>query len=440
MKDKGCPADTPLPLKNKAVIGMQTILSFVIVLSILVFIHELGHFLFAKRAGILVREFAIGFGPKIFSRWKGETLYSIRALPLGGFVRMAGEDPEIVELQTGSKVAVELDDQDRVTGFFFPKHPKYQSLPVKGKVTGMDLEKDLFVRLETEDGRPLRYDVHPQAFLYRDQKDKTQIAPLDRQFSSKTLGQRALTILAGPVFNIVLAAVLFMVLVKLTGVESKVIHDVVPGSPAAEAGLKSGDVIRAVNGQSIRDGDDLREKVQQSQGQPMLVTVQRGDQVFQTKVKPIWNPQIKQYLMNVRLEQQPATATEVVVKGAKETVMWTDRIFEGFGQLITGKIGIQALGGPVQIASITGQAAEAGLLALIRWTALLSLYLGVFNLLPIPALDGSRLVFIGLEALRGKPVDPNKESMVHFVGFALLMVLMLAVTYNDIMKVFFSQR
>lgn len=343
-------------------------------------------------------------------------------------------------MQTGSEVAVELDDQNRVTGFFFPKHPKYQSLPVKGKVTGMDLEKDLFVRLETEDGRALRYDVHPQAFLYRDQKDKTQIAPLDRQFSSKTLGQRALTILAGPVFNIVLATVLFMVLVKLTGVESKVIQDVVPGSPAAEAGLKSGDVIRAVDGQTIRDGDDLREKVQQSQGQPMLITVQRGDQVFQTKVKPIWNPQIKQYLMNVRLKQQPATATEVVVKGAKETVMWTNRIFEGFGQLITGKIGIQALGGPVQIASITGQAAEAGFLALIRWTALLSLYLGVFNLLPIPALDGSRLVFIGLEALRGRPVDPNKESMVHFVGFALLMVLMLAVTYNDIMKVFFSQR
>ncbi|MFS8512218.1 MAG: RIP metalloprotease RseP [Planifilum fulgidum] len=419
---------------------MLTNVAFVLVLSALVFIHELGHFLFAKRAGILVREFAIGFGPKLFSVFKGETLYSIRALPLGGFVRMAGEDPETVEIPTGSRVTAERDDQGRLIRIHLGDVPA-KGEAVTGKVMELDLEKELYLVLEDEEGRQTRFSVHPRAVIQRDEKNVLQIAPRDRQFGSKTVGQRAATILAGPVFNILLSVILFAILTMMTGVETKVsIYKVNPGSPAAQAGLKAGDEIVSIDGEPIRNTEAVSMNIQKSKGEPLTFEVRRAGSTFELEVDPEWNEQNKMYWIDVQLQphMRKATLSEAVASGFKDTYLWTVRIFDGFGQLITGQIGIESLGGPVQIASITGQAAEAGSIPLIRWTALLSLYLGVFNLLPIPALDGSRLAFIAFEAIRGRPVDPNKESLVHFVGFALLMMLMLVVTYNDIMRVFFS--
>jgi regulator of sigma E protease len=419
---------------------MLTIVAFILVLSVLVFIHELGHFLFAKRAGILVREFAIGFGPKLFSVFKGETLYSIRVLPLGGFVRMAGEDPETVEIPTGSKVTAERDESGRLVRIHLGDAPA-KGDAVVGKVMELDLERDLYLVLEDEEGQQKRYSVHPQAVIQRDEKNVLQIAPRDRQFGSKSVGQRASTILAGPVFNIILSMILFGVLTLMTGVETKVsIHKVNPDSPAEQAGLKAGDEIIAIDGKRIQNAEAVSMNIQESKGEPLTFEVRRAGTTFELDVHPEWNEQHKMYWIDVQLQphMRKATFSDAVANGFKETYQWTVRIFDGFGQLITGRIGIESLGGPVQIASITGQAAEAGYIPLIRWTALLSLYLGVFNLLPIPALDGSRLAFIVFEAIRGRPVDPNKESLVHFVGFALLMMLMLVVTYNDIMRVFFS--
>ncbi len=419
---------------------MLTIVAFILVLSVLVFIHELGHFLFAKRAGILVREFAIGFGPKLFSVFKGETLYSIRVLPLGGFVRMAGEDPETVEIPTGSKVTAERDESGRLVRIHLGDAPA-KGDAVVGKVMELDLERDLYLVLEDEEGQQKRYSVHPQAVIQRDEKNVLQIAPRDRQFGSKSVGQRASTILAGPVFNIILSMILFGVLTLMTGVETKVsIHKVNPDSPAEQAGLKAGDEIIAIDGKRIQNAEAVSMNIQESKGEPLTFEVRRAGTTFELDVHPEWNEQHKMYWIDVQLQphMRKATFSDAVANGFKETYQWTVRIFDGFGQLITGRIGIESLGGPVQIASITGQAAEAGYIPLIRWTALLSLYLGVFNLLPIPALDGSRLAVIVFEAIRGRPVDPNKESLVHFVGFALLMMLMLVVTYNDIMRVFFS--
>ncbi|GGE25217.1 regulator of sigma-W protease RasP [Marinithermofilum abyssi] len=444
---------------------MQTILAFVVVLSLLVFIHELGHFLFAKRAGILVREFAIGFGPRLISWFRGETQYSLRLLPLGGYVRMAGEDPEIVELKTGTYLLLDQDEQGRVVRIRTPKPdaqadgdvmgmeahdgmaggdlPDHLPRPVKtvgGKLLEADLEEKLFILLETGEGEEERYSLHPQALIQYDEKNKIQIAPLDRQFGSKTVGERALAILAGPVFNIVLAVILFATLTKMYGLETHVsIQGVQPNTPAQEAGIKQGDIIQRVNGEETKTLASVGMKVQEAQGKPVEMQLTRDGQPYTVKVKPAKNEQ-GQYMIGIQMHQDKRAASimESITDGFHETYVWTVRIFDGFAQLLTGKIGLESLGGPVRIASMTGEAAQAGYLALIQWTAVLSLYLGVFNLLPFPALDGSRLAFILFEGLRGRPIDPNKESMVHFVGFALLMLLMVVVTYNDILKVFFS--
>jgi regulator of sigma E protease len=217
---------------------LQTVITFVIVLSVLVFVHELGHFLFAKRAGILVREFAIGFGPVVYSKRKGETLYAIRLLPLGGFVRMAGEDPEIIDIKPESKVYLGITN-DLVTDIWlYP--PKDQEGLVLGTLVEMDTEKELFVTVITETNNQIRYAFHREAFIHLTKKNEMQIAPLDRQFSSKTAWQKALTILAGPIFNIVLTIILFGVYTAVIGVEAKLpIDTVTKNSPRKNHALKN---------------------------------------------------------------------------------------------------------------------------------------------------------------------------------------------------------
>jgi regulator of sigma E protease len=420
---------------------MQNIWVFFLVFSFLVFVHELGHFLFAKRAGILVREFAIGFGPKIFSRRSGETLYSIRALPLGGFVRMAGEDAEIVEIKTGTLVYASLNADGRVDRIFLYEPAQEPGDWVIGRLVDADLENRLFVRLEDSMGKEVRYDLDPAAVIHFDAKTQVQVAPADRQFGSKTVGQKAMAIFAGPLFNILLTIVLFAIYTGMTGIEDRLpVETVIAGKPAAEAGIRAGDVIKAVNGDPVNTMDALRYKLIESKGQPVMLTVQRDGRLLEIPVTPQKRGETYEIgvLFNAEKMKREANIAESAAAGFKLTYEWTGIILDGFSKLITGQLSIKSLGGPIQMGDITTKAAEAGLEPLIKWTALLSLNLGIFNLLPIPALDGSRLVFIGLEALRGKPISPSKESLVHFVGFALLMMLMLVVTFNDIRKIFFT--
>lgn len=420
---------------------MQTFLVFILVLSLLVFVHELGHFLFAKRAGILVREFAIGFGPKIFSKVYGETMYSIRALPLGGFVRMAGEDGEVLELKTGSLVFASRNEKGKINHLYLYEPNQQYGHFVVGRVLDADLEDKLYLLLEDQNERELKVYLDPQAMVHYDEKTQMQIAPKDRQFGSKTVGQKALAIFAGPLFNIILTVILFAVYAMMTGVDHRlIVEEVLPDKPAAEAGIQVGDVITEVNGESVRAMETLQYKLMESMGSPVAITIQRGGEPLQFTVKPVKVEEAYQIGVHIdpREMKREATLAEAVTDGFKKTYEWSAIIVDGFGKLITGQLSINSLGGPVQMGSITGEAAEAGIEALIKWTALLSLNLGIFNLLPIPALDGSRLVFIGIEAVRGRPIHPNKEGMVHLVGFALLMMLMLVVTFNDIKKIFLS--
>ncbi|OXS59712.1 RIP metalloprotease RseP [Cohnella sp. CIP 111063] len=411
--------------------NLQVALLTILMFFLLVSLHEWGHYYFARRAGILVREFAIGFGPKLFSVKKGETRYTLRLLPIGGFVRMAGEDPEIVEVQPGQTVALRVKD-DKVTRIYLDRLDERSDV-MRGEVKSLDLEKGLFVTLDI-DGDIERYSVHPQAQIIAKGRE-TQIAPIDRQFGHKTVGQRALSIFAGPVMNFVLAFVLFALYLVMQGVplenSSKVfISRVVEDAPAEQSGIEKGDWVKSINGEPI--GGDLNamvEKISASAGKPLQIVVDRDGVELPIKVTPDSETgKIGIYPIG---EMRAPGALETIRFSGETMVEMTKRIFEGFQKLIRD-FNLDDVGGPVKTTQVTVEIAQQGVAQLTLWAGILSLYLGIFNLLPIPALDGSRLLFLGLEAVRGKPVDPNRESMVHLVGFAMLMLLMIVVTYNDI--------
>lgn len=411
---------------------IQVALLTVLMFFLLVSLHEWGHLYFAKRAGILVREFAIGFGPKLFSIKRGETRYTLRLLPIGGFVRMAGEDPELVEVQPGQTVAVKIKD-DLVSRIYLDRLEERSGV-LRGEVKQLDLEKELFISLDV-DGDIERYAVHRTAHVVA-RGHETQIAPLDRQFGQKTIGQRALSIFAGPVMNFVLAFVLFILFFLMRGVplenSAKVfVAGVMPNTPAASAGLQEGDWVKSVNGVTIGgDRDVFIATISGSAGKEMKWVVDRDGMEVPITI----TPSASEGKVGIYTEgeiRRPGFAETIKLSGSAMYEM-TVRIFESLGKLVTLQFKLDDLAGPVKTTQVTVEIARQGIDNLTSWAATLSLYLGIFNLLPIPALDGSRLLFLGLEGIRGRPIDPGRESLVHFVGFAMLMLLVLVVTYNDI--------
>lgn len=420
---------------------IQVVFLTVLVFFVIVTIHEWGHYYFAKRAGILVREFAIGFGPKLLSFKRGETRYTLRLIPAGGFVRMAGEDPEIVDVAEGQTIAVRLSG-DTVTRIYLDRLDE-RSQVIRGEVQTIDMERRLSVTLDV-DGVSETYRIHPQALLISKGKE-TQIAPIDRQFGSKTIGQRALAIFAGPFMNFVLAFVLIGIYIQLSGVtvdnpDKVLVGEIVAGRPAAEADLKVGDEIRSVNGMKVEVGQESKviDLIAGSPGKATTWEIVRKGELRKVTITPVLDKEAKVGKVGVGFAYPTRAATfgETIKFSGQYMKSMTVAIFEGFKKLIFGEFKLDDLGGPVRTAEVTGQIAAQGITKLTSWAALLSLYLGIFNLLPIPALDGSRLIFLGLEAVRGRPLDPNRESLVHFIGFAMIMLLMLVVTYNDILRLF----
>lgn len=237
---------------------LNTAIAFILIFGALVFFHELGHLYFAKRAGILCREFAIGFGPKIFSFEKNETVYTIRLLPLGGYVRMAGEDADTVELKPGKKVGLVLNEKDEVVKLVFDGYEKYPNVRVI-EVEQSDLEHNLTISGYEE------YEEELQTFRVNEKAriitagEEIQIAPYNRQFGSKKLGQRALTIFAGPAMNFILAFVIFVILGFVQGVpvDKPMVGKVMENSAAEQAGLKENDTIQAIDGKTQVHGKML---------------------------------------------------------------------------------------------------------------------------------------------------------------------------------------
>ncbi|MFD3445499.1 RIP metalloprotease RseP [Microbacteriaceae bacterium 4G12] len=417
---------------------MNTAIAFILIFGALVFFHELGHLYFAKRAGILCREFAIGFGPKIFSFTKNETVYTIRLLPLGGYVRMAGEDPETIELKPGSKVALLFNEKDEVVKLIGDNRDKYPNARVI-EVERADLEHALTVSGYEEGEEELQtFKVYEKA-TFVSGSDELQIAPYNRQFGSKSLGHRALTIFAGPAMNFVLAFLLFVIIALVQGipVNKPIVGQLVPNSVGQKAGLQQGDVIEAINGTPTDTWTAVTSIVRKNPGNELKIHLKRGNEDLTLRVTPSAEKEGKEEVGRLGMYSPVEKSVLGSIKsGFEETYNWTKLVFVSLVQLVTGHFSINSLSGPVGIYDLTGKVAETGFINLLRLTAALSVNLGLFNLLPIPALDGGRLSFFAIEALRGKPIDRQKEGLVHFVGFALLMLLMLVVTWNDIKKFF----
>lgn len=406
--------------------------------GLLVFIHELGHLIFAKRAGMLAREFAIGFGPKVFSYRKNETLYTVRLLPIGGYVRVAGEDPEIIDLKPGYHIGLEFDEQNRVNKIIVNNKSKHPNAKIV-EVEHIDLDHKLIIDcydLETNERHT--YDVDRKALFVMDEKE-TLIAPYDRQFQSKAVGQKALQVFAGPMMNFLLAIGIFIALGFYQGVpvNEPVLGGIQDGSPADRVGLVEGDKVISIDGEQIEDWLSFVLTIQQKPNEEINLVYERNGEQFETTLIPDAFTDNGQTIGRIGVmrafEKSPG---DVILFGFTQTYEITKLILNAVGQLVTGQLSLDALAGPVGIYTATDEVVQTGLLNFLTWTAMLSINLGIINLLPLPALDGGRLLFLGIEAVRGKPIDPQKEGIVHFIGFALLMLLMIIVTWNDIERLF----
>ncbi|WP_301108651.1 RIP metalloprotease RseP [Sporosarcina sp.] len=419
---------------------METVIAFIVIFGTLVAFHEFGHFLFAKKAGIMVREFAIGMGPKILAIRKGETQYTIRLLPLGGYVRMAGEDFDTVDLQPGYRVGLLLNAQNEIEKIHLNRNVANPNI-LNLEVENSDLDKELFIEGYDEDGQFVRLNIARTATII-EKGQETLIAPYDRQFESKSLGKRAMTIFAGPLFNFILAFFIFLALGLMNGVPTNepIITEVKPDTPAEVSGMQNNDLVTSVDGKEIKTWTQFSQAIQDSPGVPMAVEVDRGGKAVSLSVVPDTVKDAGKEFGQIGVLYSSPLEKGIVksfVFGAEQTYTWTVKIFELLGQLITGQFTIDALSGPVGIYKATEEVAQYGIFNLMNWGAVLSINLGIMNLLPLPALDGGRLLFFLFEGLRGKPIDKQKEGMVHFVGIMLLMVLMLVVTWNDIQRFFF---
>ncbi|MEK4129048.1 RIP metalloprotease RseP [Solibacillus sp. FSL W8-0474] len=418
---------------------MQTVIAFILIFGSLVFFHELGHFLLAKRAGIMVREFAIGMGPKIFGMTKGETIYTLRLLPIGGYVRMAGEDTDTVELQPGYRVALITNEDNIVEKIILNQKTHYQNV-IFLEVERADLERELWIEGYDEDDQFVRYNVSRTAMVVENGMEQ-MIAPLDRQFNSKPVGARAMAIFAGPLFNFILAFFIFLVIGLIQGIPSDdpVIAEVMENSVASNAGLVDGDKVVKVNGQPISTWGELSKQIVDNPNKAVTFEVERatGSEVIELTPKAVeqeGGPAYGQIGVMRSIEKNPLQA---VVYGVTETYNMVITIGKLVGQLVTGQLSIEALSGPVGIYKTTEDVVTFGFYNILYFAAMLSVNLGIMNLLPLPALDGGRLLFFAVEAVRGKPIDRQKEGMVHFVGILLLMILMVVVTWNDIQRFFF---
>ena len=349
----------------------RTIISFVVSLGILIFIHEFGHFVAAKLFGIKVERFSLGFGPRLLGKEVGDTDYRISAFPLGGYVKMLGESGE-------EEIAEELK---------------------------------------------------PVSFSHQ---------PLRRRFA---------VVAAGPSSNLLLAVLLYALIFAFFGLTKTTtdIGSVTPDSPAATAGLQADDKVLEVNGVEVQEWSDLSELIQKSGGKSVQLKLQRGDKVFAVELTPeirktqtILGEEVNRPLIGIVASNnfivEKINPFQAMYYAVDQTVAMIKLTFVVLGKLFAGAISPKTLAGPIGIAQMSGQVAKAGPLAFLSFLALLSINLGILNLLPIPILDGGHLLFFCIEGVMGKPLSIKKREVAQQVGLFLLIALMVFVFYNDIYR------
>ncbi len=355
---------------------LVTIIIFILILGLLVFVHELGHFLMARKTGMPVEEFGIGFPPRIWSFKKGETLYSLNLIPLGGFVKITGENGE----------------------------------------------------------------------------DKNN----ENAFQNKTVWQRFIVLIAGVAMNVVLAFVVLSIgfMVGLPSVvddtlpsnarvsnEQLQIIEVVSDSPADMAELELGDVVLSINGQSISSSDDLQKIVAASEGNDLDLVVLRGNKELSISVTPQLNKDVDRYVIGVGITDTAIVSYpwyRAIWEGFRATGLLLWQIISIFGlilfNLFTKGSLIADISGPLGIAVMTGQVVDLGYSYVLQFIAMLSLNLAIINIIPFPALDGGKIFFLLIEKIKGSPINQKVENMIHNFGFLILILLIVVVTYRDVLK------
>lgn len=419
-----------------------TIITFILVFGILVLVHEYGHYYFAKRAGILVREFSIGMGPKIWWKRKNGTTYTVRILPVGGYVRLAGNDDEDEEeLRPGTPVTLQLNDQDEVVTINASgKSTLFQGIPLH--LVASDLIDGLWIKgyVNGDEDNLKQYPVNHDAVVIEHDGTAVQIAPRDVQFRSASLPARMMTNFAGPMNNFILSLIVFIILgFTLAGVptNSNQVGKVNSGSVAAQAGLKAGDQITRVNNTQVKNWTDLSANLSDKPGQRVRVTYVRNNHQKTVTLVPKTVKQGKQKVGQIGIIEQERTGfKDRLLFGWQQFVQAGTLIFAVLGHMFTHGFSLNDLGGPVAIYAGTSQATALGFNGVLNFLALLSINLGIVNLLPIPALDGGKLLLNIIEAVIRRPIPEKAEGIVTMIGFMILLILMILVTWNDIQRYF----
>lgn len=348
----------------------------ILIIGLVILVHEFGHFIVAKKNGVAVVEFFVGMGPNICSFVKNGTRYSLKWIPFGGACVMLGNS----------------------------------------------------------DGLP-------------DEEIEKEIQDDDRAYNNKSVWTRISITAAGPIFNFLLAFLIAVILNSLTGVDVPVLSEVEDGYPAKEAGLQAGDEIVEIDGHKVTFYRDvnLYMTLDMTPGEEIQVVYERGGERYETSMTPKWDEELQRYRLGIVSSGYVKVGVwDTIRYGASELWYNISLVFRSLGMLFSGQAGLNDLSGPVGIANMVGDVVEQSkpggfyliFLNLMSFTMFISANLGVMNLLPIPAIDGGKLVFLLLEAVRGKPVAKEKEGLVHVVGFVLLMGLMVIVLFNDIRKLF----
>ena len=418
---------------------MLGILTFILVFGIIVVVHEFGHFYFAKKSGILVREFAIGMGPKIFAHiGKDGTAYTIRILPLGGYVRMAGWGDDTTEIKTGTPVSLTLAEDGKVKRINLSgKKLDQTALPMQ--VTQFDFEDKLFIKgLVLEEEKTFAVD-HDATVVEADGTE-VRIAPLDVQYQNATIWGKLITNFAGPMNNFILGVVVFWILIFMQGgvrdVDTNQFH-VMPQGALAKVGVPETAQITKIGSHEVSNWESLIQAVEsetKDKTAPTLdVTISEKGSDKQVTVTP--EESQGRYLLGV----QPGIKSDFVsmfVGGFTTAADSALRILSALKNLIF-QPDLNKLGGPVAIFKASSDAAKNGIENVLYFLAMISINIGIFNLIPIPALDGGKIVLNILEAIRRKPLKQEIETYVTLAGVVIMVVLMIAVTWNDIMRLFF---
>jgi len=424
---------------------MQTLLAFILVFSIIVIVHEFGHFYFAKRAGILVREFAIGMGPKLFQTRKNETTYTLRVLPLGGYVMMAGFEEED-DIRLGMPALLMLDDKDQVQEIDL-SNDSVQTDGIPIEVLDYDFEEELYIKGHVGGDRDnvVTYPVNEKAIITQEEGTRLQIAPVHRQIQNASIKDRLLTNFAGPLNNFILAILAFILLAFMRGgvpTNEPIIGDIQPDTPAVESQLETGDRVLSINDQEVSTWNEMVLTVQESPNESLEFEVEKpnGDIVTETitpaAVEAGDGTEVGQIGVQVFMNDG---FFDKLAFGFTETWTLMQSIVVSIFMLITGQLSMDALGGPVAIFEITGQVTQtAGLQGIINFIGYLSVNLGLVNLVPLPVLDGGKLLLNIIEGVRGKPLSEDKQAMLNLIGVVLLLLLMVFVTWNDIQRFFFN--